>query len=77
MENAFGIGAIVAIIYILLSVIESRFIKKDGIAFKAHIKNAILVFISTVLGIYIINSIGEQGETASTHIAAFTGAPGF
>lgn len=77
MENTIAIASIIAIIFTLFSVIESRFIRKDGTPFKSHIKNTVLVFISALAGMYVMHSIGETTSTAPQPVGAFTGAPGF
>jgi ABC-type amino acid transport system permease subunit len=77
MENTLAIASIIAIIFALLSVIETRFIRKDGTPFKSHVKNTVLVFISAMAGMYVMQSIGETNTIASQPVGAFTGAPGF
>lgn len=77
MENSLAIASVIAIIFALFSVLETRFIRKDGTPFKAHIKNTVIVFVSAMAGIYVMKSIGESSVPAPQPVGAFTGAPGF
>ena len=72
-----AIASVIAIIFALFSVLEARFIRKDGTPFKSHIKNTILVFVSSLAGMYIMQSIGDSSVAAPQPVGAFTGAPGF
>ena len=77
MENSLAIASVIAIIFALFSVIEARFIRKDGVPFKTHIKNTVLVFVSAMAGMFIMQSIGDPSVTSPQPVGAFTGAPGF
>ena len=77
MENSLVIASVIAIIFALLSVIEARFIRKDGTPFKVHIKNTVMVFVSSLAGLFIMESIGDSSVAAPQPVGAFTGAPGF
>lgn len=77
MENSLAIASIIAVIFALLCIIESRFIRKDGTPLKVHIKNTFLVFVSAVAGVFVMKNIGDPSVATPQHVGAFTGAPGF
>lgn len=78
MNNSFGFSIATTLIYTLICFIDMRFIKKEPVPFKIQIRNSLFVFISALLGVYLLKSIGGEGvETGGSPITAFTGAPGF
>ena len=79
MENTFGFAIASTIIYTLFCFIDMRFLRKEQILLKTQIRNSVFVFISSLLAIYLLRSIGgdEIVDSGSKSIGAFTGAPGF
>lgn len=79
MENTFGFAIASAIIYTLFCFIDMRFLRKEPILLKTQIRNSVFVFISSLLAIYLLRSIGgdEIVDGSSKSVSAFTGAPGF
>jgi hypothetical protein len=77
MENTFILSIAVTIIYTVLCFLDMRFLKKDVIEFKTQFRNSLLVFLSTLSGIYLINNMGNAANVAAENVSAFTGSPGF
>jgi hypothetical protein len=77
MEKNFLTALIVSIIYVLLGIIDSRFIKKDAAPLKSHMKSSVLVFISVLMGSYLIGFMVPSSGSGAASTPAFTGAPDF
>jgi hypothetical protein len=68
------ISVSVVIMFILLKILYSKFIK-ETIAFKKIFTDSIFVFVSTMLGIFIVEQVSDGVDTKSTF--AFTSNPDF
>lgn len=78
MENIFLISAIVAAVYFLMKFIEMRFILKESRTLKSQLRDAILVYVSAVLALFIYDNVSETNKVPSAvDTPAFTGMPGF
>lgn len=78
MENIFLISAIVAAVYFLMKFIEMRFILKESRTLKSQLRDAILVYVSAVLALFIYDNVSETNKvTSAVDTPAFTGMPGF
>jgi len=66
----------VSIIYILIRFIEMRFITKETKPLKILIRDALLVYISSLSGFYILQNITPV-VTNMTEAQAFTNEPDF
>ena len=77
MEKTVLGALLVTVAYIVLSVLESRVVKRDEVPFKSHLRGSIIVFISSLVAGYGMNAFFGSGTTEAPHVAAFTGAPGF
>ena len=78
MENIFLISAIVSAVYFLVKFIEMRFILKESRTLKSQLRDALLVYISAVLALFIYDNVSDTNKVVSNvEIPAFTGQPGF
>ena len=76
MENLFINAAIVSVIFLLMKFGEMRLIKKENKPLKELMRDAIIVYFSYVLGIFILDQISStELNTEATKI--FVDAPGF
>ena len=76
MENLFINAAIVSVIFLLMKFGEMRLIKKENKPLKELVRDAIIVYFSYVLGIFILDQISStELNTEATKI--FVDAPGF
>ena len=78
MDSLFVQAGIVAILYMVLKFAEMRFVNKEMKPIKELVRDMFIVYISVVLGMYIIteflpSAINLQKVTTK----AFTDAPGF
>ena len=78
MENIFLNAGIIAIIYFLFKFAEMRVILKEPKPVKDLAKDTLIVYLSVLVGIYVIDQI-MPGEISSKGkiIGAFTDAPAF
>jgi hypothetical protein len=83
MNNVFVCAGIIAISYLLLKFAEMR-VKKEAKPLKEITRDAIIVYASVIVGMYIIEqmapiagSIGTGISGGSEMLHAFTDQPGF
>jgi len=72
----FIVSAVVAVIYTIIRFIEMRFILKENKPLKDIIRDTIVVYISTLAGIFIINQVNPLRNMASTVTGAVRNKPG-
>jgi len=78
MNNIFVIAAIISILFLLAKFIEMRFIEKENKPLKFLIRDSLIVYIATVLGILLQQQLEPvmEGSIVSSP-AAFTDNPSF
>ena len=81
MENFYIVSITISIIYVVLKFIEMRFISKENVAIKEIIRVTVMVFISTIGGMFIIEQIKPLGTvikptTGTQPPSVFADAPG-
>ena len=76
-ENNFLIASAIAVVFAITKFIEKRFILKDkDLVLKDLVRDFIMVYVSSVIGIFVIQQVKETvAETGS--LSAFTGKPDF
>ena len=84
MDNLYVSAAIVACIFLLAKFIEMRFISAQSSEeqekpkpMKSALKNAGIVFVSYILGHFIISQFSNSPVVLGSKPDVFTGAPGF
>jgi NADH:ubiquinone oxidoreductase subunit 5 (subunit L)/multisubunit Na+/H+ antiporter MnhA subunit len=86
--NAYVVSGIIAFVFLVAKFIEMRFSKTDeeeeAVAqpkpLKVLLRDALLVYASSLLGFYLISQFEEHADTGSSaakEVAAFTGGPDF
>ncbi len=79
MDNIFIIAAIISFIFVIAKFIEMRFIEKEAKPLKFLIRDALLVYVSVIMGHFILGQlkpmIQEGGAIVSPQV--FTGNPEF
>jgi hypothetical protein len=80
MDNMFIIAAIISVVYFIVKFVEMRFLTKDNKPLKLLFRDAIIVYLSTVMGLFLVDqlklvkkSLSENAE--STRV--FTDNPDF
>lgn len=84
MDNLYISAGIVACVFLLAKFIEIRFISKpsddeaqDSKPMKTAFRDATIVFISYILGHFIVTQFNESPVVLGAKPDVFTGAPGF
>ena len=79
MDNIFIVAAIVSIIFVIAKFIEMRFIDKESKPLKLLIRDALLVYISVIIGYFILGQLKPmiQDGGAISAPQVFTGNPEF
>ena len=55
MENFFFVSIVISVVYIIFKFIEMKFIEKEFKSLKIIIKDTIIVYICSVLGLFVID----------------------
>ena len=69
-------GLAISVCYLLFKFIEMRFVLKENKPLKVLVRDTVLVYLSVVLGSFIISQIGESNITSKLP-EVFTNDPGF
>jgi hypothetical protein len=77
MEKYIIHSGIIAFIYLLMKFVEMRITKKETKPMKELIRDTIIVYLSAMVGLYIINEFMPTKATVKTVTNVFTDAPGF
>lgn len=77
MENYLIQSGIVAFIYLLLKFVEMRIVSKETKPIKELLRDTIIVYLSVIVGLYIIHEFMPSGEAAKTVTNVFVDNPGF
>ena len=76
-ENNFLIASAIAVVFAITKFIEKRFVLKDeNLVLKDLLRDFIMVYVSSVSGLFIIQQVNET-VAASGGLSAFTGKPDF
>ena len=76
-DSPFMLATAVAVIYIFLRFIEMRFILKETKPLKTLIRDGLLVYLSLLLGFYIIQNITPVIQLKKQPTEVFTDEPDF
>jgi hypothetical protein len=76
MDNIFVIAAIVSVIFVIAKFIEMRFIEKESKPLKLLIRDALLVYVSVVMGYFILGQVKPIIQDGGAQ-QVFTGNPEF
>lgn len=77
MEKYILHSGIIAFIYILMKFVEMRMIKKDKKEVRDLIRDTIIVYLSAIVGLYIISEFMPSESVIKTVTNVFTDSPGF
>jgi len=73
----FVLAAVVAIVYIVFLFLEMRFIVKENKPLKKLFRDALLVYLSVLVGDFVLNQLGPLGKSVFKTPEVFTNAPDF
>jgi hypothetical protein len=77
MEKYILHAGIIAFIYLLLKFVELRITKNNTKPLKELIRDAVIVYFSAFVGLYIIDEFMPTTSIVKTVTNVFTDAPGF
>lgn len=79
MENTFTYSIIISLIYIIIKFIETKtLLKNNDKTIKHLVKDTIVVYLSSVLGLYVVQQLNPGTVTIpEIEPGAFTTKPGF
>jgi hypothetical protein len=77
MDNVFVQAGIIAILYLLVKFGEMRLVLKENKPIKSLMQDTIVVYISTIIGMYIIDQFLLKGENGKSAPSAFIDSPTF
>lgn len=76
MENIFMFSSVISIIYIVLKYLEMKIIVKEPKPIKLIIRDAIIVFISSISGFFVLSQF-ENNVNIKSQPNAFVGEANF
>lgn len=76
MESSFISAGAIAVIYIIIKVVEMRVILKETKPIKDLVRDTVIVYLSSILGIFVLDQFAA-GITKVSPTSAFTGNPDF
>ena len=77
MDNVFIQAGIIAVLFLLIKFGEMRLILKENKPVKLLMRDSVIVYISAVIGMYIIDQFFLQGEHSKIVTKAFIDNPNF
>jgi hypothetical protein len=80
MENIFVLSILISIVYFLAKFIEMRFVLKEIKPLKVLIRETLLTYTSTVIGLFIANQFDMMKTTVNSigaGVNVFVDNPGF
>ena len=77
MENYFIESGIISFIYLLIKFVEMRMVKRETKEIKELIRDTIIVYLSAIVGLYIINEFMPTNSVIKTFTNVFLDKPDF
>jgi len=77
MNNMFMNAGIIAVVYSLIKFVEMRMILKEARPVKELLKDSIIVYISTIAGMFVIDQMGSITTMGKKSTNVFVGNPEF
>ena len=79
MGNIFLVAGIISVIFFVAKFLEMQYIEKESKPLKVLIRDALVVYVSVVLGMFILEQLSPVIKETSTNVSpvAFTDNPPF
>ena len=74
-QSIFVSGLAVSIIYLIIKFLEMKVILKEKVPLKKVFKDALVVYVSVVIGFYLLSQFGQKIIKSAPKV--FTDNPGF
>ena len=76
MSQSFFIsGLAISFIYVIIKFVEMKFVTKKNIPLKLLFRDALIIYLSSVLGLFVIDQFGNTIVKTTTQV--FTDKPSF
>ena len=72
--NIYLISAFVAVSYFILKIVDLKYIKKETLVLKLVFRDTILVYFSSLIGLYLVNNINTN---SIENVSVYTDKPDF
>lgn len=76
MTSVFAIGLAVSVVYFIFKFVEARFVLKEEGSARPILRDTLIVYLSSVVGLFVMEQFGEQ-VTKKAPTNAFVGKPDF
>lgn len=76
MTNIFVASGIIAIVYLILEILRQKYILKENKALKLLLTDAVVVLLSSAIGLYVIENL-DKGVLNKSQPVAFVGLADF
>ena len=73
----FVLASVIAIVYFVFRFLEMRFIIKENKPLKVMLRDGLLVYLSVLVGDFLLNQLAPLGKKVFTSPEVFTNAPDF
>jgi len=77
MEKYFIESFSVALIYLIFKIFEKRFILKEELVLKDVVRDTIVIYLCSIIGLFIFVQIQEEGVISKETVNAFVDNPSF
>ena len=77
MEKYLIHSGIISFIYLLMKFVEMRITKNEAKPMKELIRDTVIVYLSAIIGLYIIGEFMPTNAVVKTVTNVFTDVPGF
>jgi len=80
MLNMFFVATVISITYLVVKFMEMRFIEKENKPLKLLVSDAILVYFSVLIGLFVLDQLNpmlQNGGDMAKVTPVFTDNPGF
>jgi hypothetical protein len=75
MNNLFLTSTLIAISYFVFKLIDIKYIKKENLILKNQVRNTIIVYLSSLTGLYLIDNINNN--VTENNMSVYTDKPDF
>lgn len=75
--STYTYALVIAIIYTLFLIIETKYISKNEITMKQLVKGAFFAYLASLGGIYVVNNMISPEASVGENVKVFTGEPDF
>lgn len=75
MNNLFITSIFIAVAFLVLKIVDTKYIKKETLVLKLVFRDTILVYLSSLIGIYLLDNINSN--VSENNVSVYTDKPDF